>query len=69
MHILNPESRHIFVPTAAKVKNAKEFGTGAKVAFTKETDGIMLHLDNENDRGHGNNQNIDYIVELDAPLK
>lgn len=69
VHILNPESRHIFVPITAKVKGAKDFLTGKKVAYTKETDGIMLHLDNVDNLDNENLISVDYIVELDAPLK
>ena len=69
VHILNPESRHIFVPVAAKVKGAKEYGSGKKVSFTKETDGIMLHLDNYDGKKPEGILSVDYIVELDAPLK
>lgn len=69
VHILNPESRHIFVPITAKVKGAKDFVTGKKVAYTKETDGIMLHLDNVDSLDNENLISVDYIVELDAPLK
>ncbi|MDE7349522.1 MAG: alpha-L-fucosidase, partial [Muribaculaceae bacterium] len=61
VHIMKPESKHIFVPTAANVKTAKEFATGRKVKFTKTSDGIMIELDSIPD-------GVDYIVELDAPL-
>ncbi|MDE6693371.1 MAG: alpha-L-fucosidase, partial [Muribaculaceae bacterium] len=62
VHVMTPESRHIFVPTLANVKGAKEFGNGRKVKFTKIDDGVMLDLD---DVPSG----IDYIVELDAPIR
>ncbi len=57
MHILTPESKHIFVPTAANVKGAKEFASGKKVKYTKVSDGVMLELDQMPDE-------IDYVVEL-----
>lgn len=63
VHILSPESKHIFVPTTAKVKGAKDFGNGKKIRFSKETDGVTLHLDELPA------DSIDYIVELDAPLR
>lgn len=61
VHIMTPESRHVFVPTKAKVKEAREFGSGKKLRFTKESDGVTLHLD-------AIPESVDYIVELDAPL-
>ncbi|MDE5812939.1 MAG: alpha-L-fucosidase, partial [Muribaculaceae bacterium] len=61
VHIMTPESKHIFVPTTGRVKGAKEFGTNKKVKYSKATDGIMLELDEIPD-------DIDYIVELDAPV-
>lgn len=61
IHILTPESRHVFVPMKGKVKDAKEFATGKKIHFSKESDGITLHLDEMPDA-------VDYIVELDYPL-
>ncbi|MDE6512168.1 MAG: alpha-L-fucosidase, partial [Muribaculaceae bacterium] len=62
VHIMTPESKYIFVPTAAKVKGAKEFATGRKVKFSNLSDGVMLELDALPD-------STDYIVELDAPIK
>ena len=61
-HIMTPESRHIFVPTTAKVKGAKEFGTDRKVKFSKVADGVILELD-------ALPEGPDHIVELDAPLR
>lgn len=61
VHILNPESKHIFVPAKGKVKSAREYKSGKKIRYTKENDGIMLHLEEMP-------SDIDYIVELDAPL-
>ncbi len=57
LHIMTPESRHIFVPTSAKVKSAKEFATGKRVKYESLPDGIMLHLE-ETPKA------IDHIVEL-----
>ncbi|MDE6632491.1 MAG: alpha-L-fucosidase, partial [Muribaculaceae bacterium] len=57
LHILDTESSHIFVPTKAKVKRAKEYATGKTVNYEKMADGVMLHLDKIPDE-------IDYIVEL-----
>ncbi len=57
VHILTPESKHIFVPTAANVKGAKEFASGKKVKYTKVSDGVMLELDQMPEE-------IDYVVEL-----
>ena len=61
IHILTPASRHVFVPVKGKVKGAKEYATGKKIQFSKESDGIILHLDEVPEA-------IDYIVELDYPL-
>lgn len=61
VHILNPESKHIFVPAKGKVKGAREYKSGNKIRYTKENDGIMLHLEEMP-------SDIDYIVELDAPM-
>ncbi len=57
VHILTPESKHIFVPTKANVKGAKDFSTGKKVKYTKVSDGVMLELDRMPDE-------IDHVVEL-----
>ena len=62
VHILSPESSHIFVPTSADVKGAVEYGSGKKLRFSRETDGITIHLDSIP-------EDIDYIVRLEAPLK
>ena len=61
VHVMKPESRHIFVPTTANMKSAKEFATGRKVKYSKAADGVMLELDEIPD-------SIDHIIELDAPL-
>ncbi len=61
VHILNPESKHIFVPAKGNVRSAREYKSGERIRFSKEGDGIMLHLDEVPSA-------IDYIVELDAPL-
>lgn len=61
VHVMTPESRHIFVPVKGKVKGAKEFATGRPVKYTKASDGVILELD-------ALPEAIDYIVELNVPL-
>lgn len=62
VHIFESDSTDIFVPTKAKVKNAFAFDDCKKIKFSKSKEGITLHLDSVPDM-------IDYIVELNAPLK
>ncbi|MBO4944356.1 MAG: hypothetical protein J6C91_03720 [Muribaculaceae bacterium] len=62
VHIFESDSTDIFVPTKAKVKNAFAFDDRKKIKFSKSKEGITLHLDSVPDM-------IDYIVELNAPLK
>ena len=62
IHIFEADSTDIFVPTTAKVKNAVAFDDRKKIKYTKSKEGITLHLDSVPDA-------IDYIVELNAPLK
>lgn len=58
IHLLTPESTDIFVPINAKVKEAFEFGDKSKkIKYTKEKDGITLHLDRVPEE-------TDYIIEL-----
>ncbi len=57
VHILTPESKHIFVPTAPNVKEAKEFASGKKVKYTRVSDGVTLEL-------YQMPEDIDYVVEL-----
>ena len=62
VHIFESNSTDIFVPTKAKVKNAFAFDDRKKIKFSRSKEGITLHLDSVPDM-------IDYIVELNAPLK
>lgn len=59
VHILTPESPVIYVPTAAKVKNAVTFDGRKPVKFTKADKGVILHLDETP-------ADIDFIVELET---
>lgn len=60
VHLLEAKDKAIYVPTGMKVKSAKEFSTGKKVAFNPvKTKGVVLVLDKIPD-------DIDYIVELEV---
>ena len=64
VHVLNPSSSEIVVPTGAKVKKATSFDTKEPVKFTKRKEGgVVLHL-TEIPEG-----TIDYIIELETSSK
>lgn len=58
VHILNLQDKALFLPITGKsVKKASVFKNKKKVSFTKNADGILLHLDEVP-------QDIDYVIEL-----
>lgn len=44
VHVLNPESNIIVVPTDKRVTGAKEFATGKKVKFENSDGNLLLHI-------------------------
>lgn len=64
LHVLNPGSSEIIVPTNAKVKKATSFDTKEAVKFTKRKEGGVVVQLPEIPEG-----TIDYIVELETASK
>ena len=62
VHVMTAEAPVIYAPTPYKVKRAVEYGTNRALRFQQEKGGVIIHLDSIP-------SGIDYIVELEAPVK
>lgn len=58
VHLLTPTSTDILLPADLKIKKAVSFADGSKVNYTKDKNGVTLHLD-------AIPESIDHIIELE----
>lgn len=63
IHVLSSEATKISVPTTAKIKSARSFDTQENIRYAKDSDGYTLFLPERPA------DTIDFIVELDAPMR
>lgn len=64
VHLLTPKSTDIFLPAKLNIRKATVLADGSKVRFSKNDNGVTLHLDAIPDC-------IDHIIELEInqPVK